>query len=67
MVEKCGPDFADCLVLNGGEISDRKGINVPDVILPLAALSEKDRTDLDFICDLVSIGWRYRSFKELKI
>ena len=37
MVEKCGSDFADCLVLNGGEISDRKGVNVPDVILPLAA------------------------------
>ena len=61
LVEKCGPDFADCLVLNGGEISDRKGINVPDVILPLAALSEKDRTDLDFICDL-GIDWLALSF-----
>ena len=61
MVEKCGPDFADCLVLNGGEISDRKGVNVPDVILPLAALSEKDRTDLDFICDL-GIDWLALSF-----
>ena len=61
MVEKCGPDFADCLVLNGGEISDRKGVNVPDVILPLAALSEKDRADLDFICDL-GIDWLALSF-----
>ena len=61
MVEKCGPDFADCLVLNGGEISDRKGVNVPDVILPLAALSEKDRTDLNFICDL-GIDWLALSF-----
>ena len=61
MVEKCGPDFADCLILNGGEISDRKGVNVPDVILPLAALSEKDRTDLDFICDL-GIDWLALSF-----
>ena len=61
LVEKCGPDFADCLVLNGGEISDRKGVNVPDVILPLAALSEKDRTDLDFICDL-GIDWLALSF-----
>ena len=67
MVEKCGPDFADCLVLNGGEISDRKGVNVPDVILPLAALSEKDRADLDFICDL-GIDWLALSFvQELKI
>ena len=61
MVEKCGPDFADCLVLNGGEISDRKGVNVPDVILPLAALSEKDRADLDFICNL-GIDWLALSF-----
>ena len=61
MVEKCGPDFANCLVLNGGEISDRKGVNVPDVILPLAALSEKDRADLDFICDL-GIDWLALSF-----
>ena len=61
MVEKCGPDFADCLILNGGEISDRKGVNVPDVILPLAALSEKDRADLDFICDL-GIDWLALSF-----
>ena len=61
MVEKCGPDFADCLVLNGGEISDRKGVNVPDVILPLAALSKKDRSDLDFICDL-GIDWLALSF-----
>jgi len=61
MVEKCGLDFADCLVVNGGEISDRKGVNVPDVILPLAALSEKDRADLDFICDL-GIDWLALSF-----
>ena len=49
------------MVLNGGEISDRKGVNVPDVILPLAALSEKDRADLDFICDL-GIDWLALSF-----
>ena len=61
LVEKCGPEFADCLVLNGGEISDRKGVNVPDVILPFAALSEKDRADLEFICDL-GIDWLALSF-----
>lgn len=61
LVEKCGPEFADCLVLNGGEISDRKGVNVPDVILPLTALSEKDRADLEFICGL-GIDWLALSF-----
>ena len=32
----------------GGTISNRKGVNVPDVVLPLAALSEKDLADLEF-------------------
>ena len=32
----------------GGPLSDRKGVNVPDVILPIPALTTKDRIDLDF-------------------
>ncbi len=38
-------------VMNGGILSDRKGVNVPDVILPIPALTEKDRYDLDFVLD----------------
>lgn len=60
-VEACGPDFADCRVVTGGTMSDRKGVNVPDVVLPLAALSEKDRADLDFVCDL-GVDWVALSF-----
>ena len=60
-VEEHGADFADCRVLVGGEISDRKGVNVPDVILPLAALSEKDRDDLEFACSL-GVDWIALSF-----
>ena len=45
-VDACGPDFADCTVTTGGTISDRKGVNVPDVVLPLAALSAKDKKEL---------------------
>ena len=47
VVKDCGADFANCEVTVGGVISDRKGVNVPDVVLPLAALSEKDRKDLE--------------------
>ncbi len=32
----------------GGLLSERKGVNVPDVVLPLAALTDKDRRDLSF-------------------
>jgi pyruvate kinase len=42
-------------------ISNRKGVNVPDVILPLAALSDKDRADLEFVCEL-GVDWLALSF-----
>ena len=60
-VETCGPDFANCRVEGGGTISDRKGVNVPDVVLPLAALSEKDLSDLEFACQL-GVDWLALSF-----
>ncbi len=60
-VDSCGPDHADCTVITGGTISNRKGVNVPDVVLPLAALSEKDRKDLEFVCEL-GIDWLALSF-----
>ncbi|WP_424938845.1 pyruvate kinase [Aliiroseovarius sp. S253] len=60
-VKECGPDFADCEVEVGGTISDRKGVNVPDVVLPLAALSDKDRADLEFACQL-GVDWLALSF-----
>ncbi|MFT6103629.1 MAG: pyruvate kinase [Paracoccaceae bacterium] len=60
-VTQCGADYADCEVMAGGAISDRKGVNVPDVVLPLAALSEKDRADLEFVCEL-GVEWLALSF-----
>ncbi|MGV6848409.1 MAG: pyruvate kinase [Marinibacterium sp.] len=60
-VDSCSADFAETTVIAGGTISNRKGVNVPDVILPLAALTEKDRADLEFACDL-GIDWLALSF-----
>ncbi|KPP84058.1 MAG: pyruvate kinase Pyk [Rhodobacteraceae bacterium HLUCCA08] len=60
-VRDCGRDFAECEVMVGGTISNRKGVNVPDVVLPLAALSDKDRKDLEFVCDL-GVDWLALSF-----
>ncbi|EAU43820.1 pyruvate kinase [Salipiger bermudensis HTCC2601] len=60
-VEECGEDFANCIVEAGGTISNRKGVNVPDVVLPLAALSEKDRKDLEFAAAL-GVDWLALSF-----
>ena len=60
-VERCGPDFAETRVINGGPLSDRKGVNVPGVVLPLSALTEKDRKDLDFGLSL-GVDWVALSF-----
>lgn len=45
-------DHLETEILVGGPLSDRKGVNVPDVALPIPALTEKDRADLDFVLPL---------------
>ncbi|GLC94008.1 pyruvate kinase [Cupriavidus sp. TA19] len=39
-------------VANNGTLSDRKGVNVPDAVIPIPALTAKDRKDLDFALSL---------------
>jgi pyruvate kinase len=39
-------------IMNAGTLSDRKGVNIPDVVLPIPALTAKDRADLDFVLPL---------------
>ncbi|MNF61138.1 Pyruvate kinase [compost metagenome] len=48
-------------VIAGGELSDRKGVNVPEAVLQLSPLTEKDRRDLDFGLDL-GVDWVALSF-----
>jgi pyruvate kinase len=48
----------------GGALSDRKGVNVPDVVLPMTALTDKDRRDLAFAvqagCDWIALSFVQR-------
>lgn len=60
-VLSCGPDFAETMVVTGGSVSDRKGVNVPSVLLPISALTPKDRSDLEFGLSL-GIDWVALSF-----
>jgi len=48
-------------VIVGGMLSNNKGLNVPDVVIPMAALTEKDRSDLAFACDQ-GVDWIALSF-----
>jgi pyruvate kinase len=47
-VIRAEPDSVLCSAEVGGPISDRKGVNVPDAVIPVPALTEKDRRDLAF-------------------
>jgi pyruvate kinase len=60
-VVECGAGHADTRVLAGGALSERKGVNVPSVVLPLSALTAKDRADLDFALSL-GVDWIALSF-----
>ncbi|MEJ8839633.1 pyruvate kinase [Ramlibacter sp. AN1133] len=61
VVERCGADFAETRVAVGGRLSERKGVNVPGVVLPITALTEKDRRDLALALEL-GADWIALSF-----
>jgi len=55
------PDTIVTRVEVGGALSNSKGLNVPDMVLPLAALTDKDRSDLAFALDQ-GVDWVALSF-----
>jgi pyruvate kinase len=61
VVERCGAEFAETRVAVGGKLSERKGVNVPGVVLPITALTAKDRRDLDLALEL-GADWIALSF-----
>ncbi len=60
----------ECLVVEGGTVSDHKGISLPNVGVTLPALSEKDHADLRFAlrlgADLVALSF-VRSPEDVKL
>lgn len=60
-VQRHGADFAETTVVVGGPLSDRKGVNVPGVILPISPLTAKDHDDLQFGLKL-GVDWVALSF-----
>jgi pyruvate kinase len=55
------PDRLVTKVIFGGVVSNRKGVNLPDTVIPIPALTEKDRADLEAAAS-VGVDWIALSF-----
>lgn len=51
VVSEYGPEIT-CTVVNGGELGEHKGVNVPNVEVGLPSVTEQDRADIMFGCEL---------------
>jgi pyruvate kinase len=60
-VTRYGMDWIETRVEVGGALSNSKGLNVPDMVLPMAALTDKDRSDLAFAVEQ-KVDWIALSF-----
>jgi len=60
-VSSVSKNHVDCVVSIGGKLSDRKGVNIPNVVIKISALTDKDRRDLDFALEL-GVDWVALSF-----
>jgi pyruvate kinase len=60
-ITKAAPDMLETRVVYGGVLSNRKGVNLPDTILPIPALTAKDRADLEAAASL-GVDWIALSF-----
>lgn len=60
VVEK-GEDYINIVIMTGTKLSSKKGINLPETVIPLQALTEKDRKDLVFALD-AGVDWIAQSF-----
>lgn len=59
-VQECVP-FVDCIVEVGGKLSARKGVNTPDIVIPISPITPKDRRDIAFVCKS-DVDWIAMSF-----
>ena len=60
-ITRAAPTRLDTKVIYGGVLSNRKGVNLPDTVLAIPALTEKDRADLEAAASL-GVDWIALSF-----
>lgn len=61
IITKKGEDYLEGQVRSGSALSNNKGFNVPNVVLPIPALTEKDKEDLKSALDM-GVDWVAQSF-----
>lgn len=60
-IREKGKDYLLAEIVSGTRLSNNKGVNVPGTILPIAALTPKDRKDLTAALDM-NVDWIAQSF-----
>jgi pyruvate kinase len=58
---RCDGKSIETVVVSGNKISDKKGVSLPDTDLPVGALTNKDRADLDAVVE-AGVDWVALSF-----
>lgn len=61
VVAERSPDQIRAVVVVGGKLSSRKGVSLPDTLLPMGAMTDKDRADLEYAVRL-GVDWIALSF-----
>jgi len=60
-ITSVSPTRIDTIIIFGGTLSNRKGVNLPNTLLPIPALTEKDRADLEAAAS-IGVDWIALSF-----
>jgi pyruvate kinase len=60
-ITSVSPSRLDTVIIFGGTLSNRKGVNLPNTLLPIPALTEKDRADLEAAAS-IGVDWIALSF-----
>ena len=60
-IKEKGKGYLEGVVQSGSSLSNNKGFNIPGVILPIPALTDKDRADLEAALDM-GVDWIAQSF-----
>jgi pyruvate kinase len=56
-----GKNYVEAVIESGSKLSDKKGLNVPGVVIPIPALTDKDKADLKTALE-IGVDWIAQSF-----